>query len=88
MLSSPYGKTQKTNLTSEEVCLDYKDDCEVIISHIYDGNIILSNVTDSSFKGNFTLFIPLTNYIEYMIECVEDSCSQRINSNITLEELK
>ena len=82
-------ETRKTNLTNAS-CPNYRDDCGVIVTHIYDSirRILSNRSTTITDKENFTLFTPLTNFIEYRIECVEDSCSQRINSNITLEEIK
>ncbi|MDO8528705.1 MAG: hypothetical protein Q7S06_02335 [Nanoarchaeota archaeon] len=80
-------QTRKTDLTNAS-CPNYDDDCCVIVTHIHNTNRnILSNCPSNiGDKENFTFLTPGTNYLEYMIECVEDSCSQRINSNITLEE--
>ncbi len=79
--------TRRTNLNSS--CPNYDDDCVVRLTHIYGGvRNILSNTTNVNDDGNVLLLAPNENFIEYMIYCVEDSCPQRINSNVTLEEIK
>jgi hypothetical protein len=77
--------TRRTNLTSEEEC-DYEDDCIVTWTYIHDGikEILINKQTITNNK-NFTLLEGEENYIEYKIECVEDSCAQRIASNVTIE---
>jgi hypothetical protein len=80
-------ETRKTNLDSG--CPNYDDDCKVVVTSIYNGNRkLISNTTNINDKKNLTLFTPLMNSIEYRIECIKNSCSQRINSNITLTEVK
>jgi hypothetical protein len=83
-------ETRKTNLNSN--CSRYDKDCRIIVTHKYNlTNNILSDKTENittSDKKNLILHSPLTNYIEYRIECVKNSCNQRINSNITLNETR
>jgi len=78
--------TRRTNLTSEKDC-DYEDDCIVTWTYIYDSGIkeVLINKQTITNEKNFTLYAGGNNYIEYKIECVEDSCPQRIVSNVTVE---
>lgn len=79
--------TRRTNLTSEVECPDYEDDCRVTWTYIYgDGTreVLIDKQTITN-KKNFTLFTGQDNFIEYKIECVEDSCPQRIVSNVTIE---
>lgn len=85
--------THKFNLTSEEICSDYKKDCRVIVTHIYNNGTgevrdLLSYIEGSSVTGdaNLILFEDISNVIEYRIECAENSCSQEIVSEITIEE--
>ena len=78
--------TRRTSINSS--CSDYDKDCKVIITQIYN-NIrkILSNTTNINDDENFVLFKNTENIIEYQIVCVENSCSQRIISNVTLEQI-
>jgi len=86
-------ETRRTNLSSEEECPNYEKDCDVIVTHIYDDGIIeiktilSDSPTTIGDEANFTLFAGFDNFIEYKIECVEDSCPQRINSNVTLKQI-
>lgn len=79
--------TRRYNLTSEDEC-DLDDDCNVTISFIYENGTkdVLINKQLVSLKANVTLFENYENVLEYKIECVEDSCPQRIVSNVTLEQ--
>ncbi|VVB82641.1 Uncharacterised protein [uncultured archaeon] len=83
-------ETRRTNLNSS--CPNYDDDCKVILTQIYNngGEIrkILSDKQTITSTGNFTLFHGTDNFIEYRIQCVENSCSQRIVSNVTLEQIQ
>jgi hypothetical protein len=80
--------TRRTNVT---VCPNYDDDCDVIVTQIYNNDIrkILSDKpTTIGDKENFTLFKNVDNMIEYQIVCVQNSCPQRIISNVTLTEIR
>jgi len=83
-------ETRRTNLDSN--CPNYEDDCTVTLAHIYNNGTeiktILSNKQTITNDGNFTLFKDVDNYVEYKVECVENSCSQRISSNVTLEQIQ
>jgi hypothetical protein len=86
--------THKINLTSETECHDYEKDCKVIIDYIYNNgtedirqSLIITEGSRVSGDANFTLLEDYENILEYRIECVEDSCPQRIISNITLEQI-
>jgi len=86
--------THKTNLTSEKECPEYKTDCRVIVTHIYEDDSkevkdILSYTEGSSVTGeaNFILLKDISNIIEYRVECARNSCSQEITSEINIEEM-
>jgi hypothetical protein len=71
---------------------DYKKDCKITITHIYDdgsGEIrsILSNTTNIQSSGEVTLMEDIDNIIEYKVECVPNSCTQEIVSTIEFEEI-
>lgn len=85
--------THKFNLTSEEICADYKEDCRVITTHIYNNGTdeirdILTITEGSSVNedANLILFGDISNIIEYKIECAENSCQQEIESEIEIVE--
>lgn len=85
--------THKTNLTSEE-CSDYKEDCRVILTHIYNNGTEdirdLLSITDGSGvtgDADFILFAGITNTIEYRVECIRNSCPQEIVSDVDIEEI-
>lgn len=86
--------THKTNLTSGEMCNNYKKDCRVVVTHIYNNGTddvrnILTITESSSVTGdaNFILFEDISNIIEYKIECIQNSCPQEIESEIDIEEV-
>lgn len=83
-------ETRRTNLDSD--CPNYENDCIVTLAHIYNNGTeiktILSSKQTITNDGNFTLFKDVDNYIEYKVECVENSCAQRISSNVTLEQIQ
>jgi len=85
--------THKYNLTSEEICADYKEDCRIIATHIYNNGTddirdILTITEGSSVNedANLILFEDISNIIEYRIECAENSCPQEIESEIEIIE--
>ena len=85
--------THKMNLSSEEICSDYKKDCRIITAHIYNNGTdeirdILTYTDGSSVTGkaNFILFEDVSNIIEYRIECAENSCPQEVESEIKITE--
>jgi len=86
-------ETRRTNLTSETECPNFEDDCGVIITHIYPNgmvnitNILSNKPTTIGDEANFILLKNINHFIEYKIQCVEDSCPQRVSSNITLEQV-
>jgi hypothetical protein len=82
------SRTERYNLTSEDEC-DLDDDCNVTISFIYENGtkqVLIDRQVSSALKANVTLFEDYENVLEYKIECVEDSCPQRIVSNVTLKQ--
>jgi len=85
--------THKMNLTSDEECFKYKDDCRVIVTHIYNNGadevrdqLTITDGAGVSGDANFILFEEITNTIEYKVECIKNSCPQEIESEITIEE--
>jgi hypothetical protein len=85
--------THKENLTSEEICADYKKDCNIIVTHVYNNGTddvrdLLTSTEGSSVtdEANFILFEDISNIIEYRIECAENSCPQEIESKIGIIE--
>ena len=62
----------------------YTNDCDIIATY---NNTLTKTEEILSDGENITLMkSPVINFINYRIECVENSCPQRINSTITLTE--
>ena len=81
-------ETRRTNLDS--TCVNYDDDCNVTVTQIYSNGTrkILSNKQNINEQANFTLFKDTENVLEYKIFCIENSCPQKVNSTVTLTEIK
>jgi hypothetical protein len=85
--------TRRTNLTSKTECPNPDEDCGIIVTYIYNNgtgnvtNILSYKPANLGDDKNFTMYKEVENFLEYKIQCVEDSCPQRIRSNITLEQI-
>lgn len=86
--------THKTNLTSDEECIKYKNDCRVIVTHIYNNGtddvrdqLTYTDGAGVTGKANFILFEDISNVLEYKVECIKNSCLQEISSEIEIEEV-
>lgn len=77
---------ERINMDSSDC--PYLEDCRVIVIHNYqDSSDVLMNTTAKSSPSSerFILFKDTENIIRYMISCKENSCLQRIVSNVTIE---
>jgi hypothetical protein len=75
----------KINRSSD--CLDFANDCEVILTHILPNGTrksLTSGSTSSEPSLKDTTFLNGTNQIEYNLSCKENSCPQTVIFNLTI----
>jgi hypothetical protein len=83
-------ETRKTYLDAS--CPNPDKDCLVTVTQIYAGGSgeirnILSSTQNINSEKNFTLVKNTDNLIEYKVECIKNSCPQRISSNVTIQQV-
>jgi len=74
----------------EPGCLNGEDCRAIVTQNFINGTKKILSDTDHysvNEQANLTLLKTIENILEYKIECVKNSCAQKINSTITLSQI-